>query len=162
MLGGDIMRHIRVAFQACRGGDEHNAPPFFLSHGSECRLHRKERAGEVDVERLAPQRGRNLLGRRALRAAGIGDHDGEMAAGLLRRPVELADRRDVGHVGHLDMNVGMPFRREFQLFGAAPANRDLRACLRQRKRDGGADTAAAAGHECVLTFQAGHRHTAGV
>ena len=111
---------------------------------------------------LVHSSGSNLFGRRAFRGAGIGDHDGEGAARLLRRPVKLADRRDVGHVGRLGVNIGMPLRREFQFFGAAPANRDLRAGLRQRKRDRGADAAAAAGHKCVLACKDRHRHTAGV
>ncbi len=134
-------------------------PHFFAAHAVERRLHRKERAGEVDVERVGPKLCGNFFRGRALGAAGIGDDDVEFSARGLGGVIELRERFLVGHVGRFGMNIFVPRRRFIELLPAPPANRDGCACFRQRQRDGGADAAAAAGDECVFAAEA-HGHTA--
>ncbi len=135
-------------------------PLLRVSHASQRRLHRQERAGEVDVERPPPVGVRGAMCRSAAGHAGIRHDDVDRSARGLRL---LVERRHCGFVGDVagDGEDTTALLRDVGKRGLAPAaDRHLDAGFGERKRNRPANARAAARYQRMPSHDSwGRDHT---
>src|SRR5437870_2083546 len=119
--------------------------------------HREKHAFHVAVEQRVVVLLGNAVQGSELRAAGIGEHDIELALLALdlgEQPIEIAEVR---HVSSYAGDISSDFLyRPSQLRLTAPRDEDVGAFVHELLRRRQANTAVATGHECDLSIELTH------